>query len=387
LQDLGVPWTLEGTTLTVEGRDIRPWDSPQIELNCGNSATTLRTLAGALVSTNTPAVLDGSPGLRRRPMGRIIEPLREMGALIHAGEGECAPLTIESRPHDFILQGISYKLRVASAQVKTTILLAALGAQGPTLLHEPGPSRDHTERMLKQMGVDIRQDLETGVLRCNPPMEPLKPLQFSIPGDISSAAFLIVAALISPGSELHLESVELNPTRTGLLDALQKMGADIEIILMGEQAGEPVGDLIVRYGQLKAIEVEGPLVVRMIDEFPIFAVAAAHAEGTTVVREAEELRHKETDRIQVLAEEFQKLGIPIREKEDGFTLTGGVAYDGGEVSARGDHRLGMALSVLGLGAKRALEVKRAEIIHESFPQFISIMQSLGAKIEIIDERG
>ncbi|MEA3350329.1 MAG: 3-phosphoshikimate 1-carboxyvinyltransferase, partial [Chloroflexota bacterium] len=374
-------------TLTVEGCGLNQWKIPNEPLDCRNSGTTLRTLAGALVGTNTPAVLDGSPGLRRRPMGRIVDPLRQMGALIDAADG-AAPLRIGKRSGRNPLAGIDYHLPVASAQVKTALLLAALGADSATTLTEPGPSRDHTERMLAQMGVDIAIDAQARSVRLMPPSGPLKPLQFTIPGDISSAAFLIVAALITPGSEITLRGVGLNPTRTGLLDALRAMGAKIDIThahstpAAGQVSRftEPVGDIIASYSpDLHAIEISGERVVRMIDEFPIFAVAATHAEGTTIVGDAEELRHKETDRIHTLAEEFNKLGIPIQEREDGFSIRGGQLYHGTSVSARGDHRLGMALAVLGLGAEEALTIHGAEIINESFPSFFSKLESLGAQ--------
>lgn len=378
LAELDIDWKLDGTTLTVHGAGLTPWVDEERRLDCGNSGTTMRTLAGALVGTRTPALLDGSPGLRRRPMGRIVEPLCQMGASIQAAEGMLAPLRIGKREK---LVGIDYNLPVASAQVKTALLLAALGADGATTLTEPGLSRDHTERMLAQMGVNIEVNPENHSLYLEPPSQPLSPLRFTIPGDFSSAAFLIVAALITPGSEITLRGVGLNPTRTGLLDALRAMGAQIEITPTQTQANEPVGDLVITYSpDLQAIEVDGDLVVRMIDEFPIFAVAAVHAQGETGVREAEELRYKETDRIRVLGEEFHKLGIPFQERDDGFSLRGGQPYHGGAVSARGDHRLGMALTVLGLGADEAVTVHGAEIINESFPSFFAKLETLGAKL-------
>ncbi len=375
---LGIDWKLEGAKLAVRGGGLRPWCDAEKRLDCGNSGTTLRTLAGALVATNTPALLDGSPGLRRRPMGRIVKPLRQMGASIQTADGFLAPLRIGRSDH---LMGIEYSLPVASAQVKTALLLAALGAEGGIKLIEPGPSRDHTERMLAQMGVQIEADADAFSVYLGPPFGPLSPLTFTIPGDFSSAAFLIVAALIMPGSEITLRGVGFNPTRTGLLDALQAMGAQIEVTLTQMAANEPVGDLVVSHSpDLRAIEVDGNLVVRMIDEFPIFAVAAVHARGETVVRGAEELRYKETDRIHVLAKEFHKLGIPIEEREDGFSIRGGQSYLGGDVSARGDHRLGMALSVLGLGADEAVTVHGTEIINESFPSFFAKLETLGAEL-------
>jgi 3-phosphoshikimate 1-carboxyvinyltransferase len=283
---------------------------------------------------------------------------------------------------------------VASAQLKTCLLLAALAADGTTTLYEPGPSRDHTERMLKSMGVAINHNKPNGKTpstreRVDPyavvtltPADPpsLLPLRIRIPGDISSAAFLIVAALITPGSKIVIREVGLNPTRTGLLDALQKMGADIDIVPQGDQGGEPVGDLHVRASRLKGIQVSGPLVVRMIDEFPAFAVAAAFAAGKTTVREAQELRYKETDRIAVLCNELKTLGVVVEEQLDGFTLAGNTPPIGGLVKAHGDHRLAMALAVAGLGAEKVITVQGAEILNESFPTFAETLQGLGARL-------
>lgn len=378
LSQLGIKWSLEGTALSVHGGGLQPWHEPTHPVNCRNSGMTIRTLTGALVATNTAAVLDGSTGLRRRPMDRIINPLLKMGAIVKASEDGCAPLMISKRSEESDLTGINYHLPVASAQVKTALLLAGLGAHGPTILHEPGPSRDHTERILAKMGIKI--NVQPGIVHLTPPHHPLIPLRLTIPGDFSSAAFLIVATLITPNSNLRLQGVGLNPTRTGLLDALIAMGADIQVVSKGMRSGEPIGDLIVRSSSLTAVTITGDLVVRMIDEFPIFAVAAAHAKGLTIVQDAEELRYKETDRIQVLVEEFSKLGLQIEAREDGFAVQGGLPYRGGNISARGDHRLGMSLTILGLGADSPVTIHEAEIIAESFPSFVELLQSAGVKI-------
>ena len=378
LSQLGVIWSLDDTTLSITGAGLKPWQESAVPINCRNSGMTIRTLTGALVATNTAAVLDGSAGLRRRPMGRIIEPLLSMGANVKASKDDCAPLMIAKKTDGIILKGITYHLPVASAQVKTALLVAGLGAGGPTILHETGPSRDHTERILAQMGIEI--DVQPRVVHLTPPSQPLSPLRMTIPGDFSSAAFLIVATLFTPNSEIRLQGIGLNPTRTGLLDALITMGADIQVVSKEMRSGEPVGDLIVRSSKLTAITVSGDLVVRMIDEFPVFAVAAAHAEGVSIVQDAEELRYKETDRIQVLVEEFKKLGLQIEAREDGFALQGGVPYRGGSISARGDHRLGMSLTILGMGADTPVTVHDAEIIAESFPLFVDVLQQAGVEI-------
>jgi 3-phosphoshikimate 1-carboxyvinyltransferase len=395
LTALGVAWELDGTTLVVEGRGLSGLQPPAASLDCGNSATTLRLLAGALAASGVPAVLDGSSGLRRRPMNRIVMPLRQMGVDILTEDG-CAPLTM--MPSVKPLKALDYTLPVASAQVKSCLLLAALAAGGSTTLREPAPSRDHTERMLSSMGVQItthhRLDIEpegpAGSDQQNPvsvtltPPSPLslKPLNLLLPADISSAAFLIVAALLVPGSQITLPGVGLNPTRTGLLDVLLAMGADIQVACQEERHGEPVGDLTVRASTLQGAQVSGSLVVRMIDEFPAFAVAASFAQSETVVSQAQELRHKESDRITALCSELRSLGVDAREKPDGFVIVPGRLTQGGSVHSHGDHRLAMALSLFGLAAQEEVVVDGSEMIPESFPEFVPALQGLGARIEI-----
>jgi 3-phosphoshikimate 1-carboxyvinyltransferase len=388
LTSFGIQWSLEGESLTVEGRGIGAWKNPTFPIDCGNSATTLRLLAGAIVGAGVTATLDGSYGLRRRPMDRIVEPLRKMGAVIKTTPGGIAPLTIQARSEGQKLKPLTYDLPVASAQVKSCLLLAALGAQGTTVLNEPGPSRDHTERMLSGMGVKIKSyEVEAhNTLRYMVELTPpnplvLTPLNMSLPADPSAAAFLIVAALIIPGSSLTLKGVCLNPTRTGLLDALQAMGADISLSNQHDAGGELVGDLLVNASELQGTEVGGSLVVRMIDEFPIFAIAAAVANGTTIVHDAHELRLKESDRIAMLAAELRLLGVEIEEHPDGFTIRGGK-LQGGTVESHGDHRLVMSLAVAGLAAESPVTVQHAECTSESFPAFAVLLQKLGAAISV-----
>lgn len=387
LSALGVVWQLNDRSLTVQGIGAEGFLPQTGVLDCGNSATTMRLLAGAIALTGIPIVLDGSEGLRHRPMGRIIDPLQAMGVPITASDGGRAPIFIEQRAGTTALKGLEHWLPVASAQVKSCIILASLAADGETRIIEPGPSRDHTERMLSSMGVDIRssqlsekQFYETIINPSN--ATNLSPLQITLPGDISSAAFLIVAALIVPDSNIVLRGVGLNPTRTGLLDALMQMGADIRITGRRLSAGESVGDLEVRYTPLKAINLSGELVVRMIDEFPIFAIAASYADGITTVSEAEELRKKESDRISVLCNNLLGLGVDIKEKADGFQICGGDGIMGGDASAYGDHRLAMSMAVAGMASKKSVVIEGAEIINESFPQFIDAFQVLGADIKL-----
>lgn len=388
LGQLGIAWKLDGTNLVVAGQGwqaLRPAKEP---INCGNSATTLRLLSGALAAAGIPTVLDGSSGLRRRPMDRIVVPLQRMGVPIVAAENGGAPLTLTARNKDQTLHNIQYTLPVASAQVKSCLLLAALAANGPSTLFEPGPSRDHTENMLSNMGVDVTtrvlEDKPSPIYatRLTPPVKPLKPLSLIIPGDVSAAAFLIVAALITPGSHLTLTNVGLNPTRTGLLDALQAMGADLQVEVLTRDGGEPAGNIVVRHQALTATEIKGPLVVRMIDEFPIFAVAAAFASGKTIVRDAHELRLKESDRIAAICQELGRIGIDIQETPDGFIINGGSLPLGGEVDSHGDHRLAMSLAVAGLACRNPVTVNGAEMTAESFPDFIPVLKALGSSIQM-----
>lgn len=391
LSAVGICWTYDDNELVVEGLGNHGWRSPDQPLNCGNSATTMRLLAGAIAAAGLSAILDGSSGLRKRPMDRIVEPLRQMGVEVSPAQGRAAPLTFSPRAAEKKLSPIHFTLPVASAQVKSCLLLAALSAAGETVLREPGPSRDHTERMLGSMGVKIerREILENDAIVYEtsllPPAGTLSPLDISLPGDISSAAFLIVAGLITPGSEIIIREVGLNPTRTGLLEILREMGGDIWVMNQRDQAGEPVGDLVVRHSQLIGKSVSGPLVVRMIDEFSVFGAAASYAQGITTVRDAAELRYKESNRISTLGEELRKVRVDFSEAQDGFTVRGGALPSGGVVGAHGDHRLAMSMAVAGLAAKGPITVQGAEIIHESFPDFIDCLKRLGANIVIEDE--
>jgi 3-phosphoshikimate 1-carboxyvinyltransferase len=384
LTGMEVPWKLEGTTLTVHGPGLGGLKSPQDALDCGNSATTLRLLAGAVTAAGIPAILDGSPGLRRRPMERIVRPLQMMGAAITAAEGGGAPLRLSGRARSEPLKALEYTLPVASAQVKTCLMLAALAGDGPSTLVEPSLSRDHSERMLSSQGVGVRTFTTPGgpAVEITPLTGHLAPLRMKIPGDFSAAAFLLVAALAAPGSEFLLHNIGLNPTRTGLLAALREMGADITVLNPRESSGEPAGDLRVRHSRLHGVTIAGSRVVDMIDEFPVFAVAAAFAEGQTEVCDASELRFKESDRISVLCTELRAQGASVTEKPDGFIIDGiGAVRGGASGSPHGDHRLAMSLAVLGLGAGHSLEIQGAEIIAESFPEFVEVLQSLGARIE------
>lgn len=360
------------TQLIIYGDTPRKPESP---LNLVNAGTGIRLLAGIMVGQPFDSVLDGSEQLRRRPMKRITEPLTQMGARI-SGENDRAPLTIQASQ----LKGIDYALPVASAQVKSAVLLAGLYAEGQTTVIEPGPARDHTEVMLKAMGANIQIDGQCVTVK---PSLPLKPFDIAVPGDFSSAAFLIVAGCIVPGSDITIRHVNLNATRTGLLDVLQAMGGKIRVTLTGEEAGEPVGDIQVKSSNLRAVEIGGAAVVRMIDEFPALMVAALCADGETVVRDAEELRVKETDRIAVMSAELRKLGATITETPDGFRIIGQQKLKGAVVDGHDDHRVAMSLSVAGLVANGETTVLDANCTADSFPGFADVLRTLQAKIEVV----
>lgn len=357
------------TTLTVHGGHLRAASAP---LDFVNAGTGIRLAAGIMAGQTFASVLDGSEQLRRRPMKRIIDPLRQMGAVIDSADGR-APLTITPAG----LKGIEYLLPMASAQVKSAVLLAGLFADGSTTVIQPGPARDHTERMLMAMGANIQVDGNNATIS---PGAALRPMNLTVPGDFSSAAFLMVAGCIVPGSDLIIEHVNLNETRTGLLEVLLAMGADITVTNEAKEAGEPVGDLRVRHSALKGVEIGGDIVVRMIDEFPVLMVAALYAEGETVVRDAQELRVKETDRIAVMSGELSRLGALITETHDGYRITGPQSLVGAVVDGHDDHRVAMSLSVAGLVADARTVVNDSRCAGDSFPGFGETLVRLGAEL-------
>jgi 3-phosphoshikimate 1-carboxyvinyltransferase len=330
----------------------------------------MRLLAGVLVGQSFASTLTGDEQLLRRPMRRIAEPLRRMGAEIETVDGH-APLIIRGRR----LHGSDHILPVASAQVKSALLLAGLYADGSTAVHQPGPARDHTERMLAAMGAVIET---TGLTVTLCPSSSLSFPLLSIPGDISSAAFPLVAATLVPDSEVVIEGVGVNSTRTGLLDVLQEMGAEITLENERKQGGEPLADVTVYSSGLRGVEVGSEIAVRMIDEFPVLAVAATQAHGTTIVRDAAELCVKEIDRIAAVVAELRALGARIEPLPDGFIIEGPTPLHGAVVDSHGDHRLAMALALAGLIAKGEVVIEHAEYIADSFPRFVELMRRLGA---------
>lgn len=368
-------------TLVICGRGLHGLREPSEVLYCQGSGTTMRLLAGVCAGQAFLSLLDGTAALKRRPMARVVEPLRAMGATVLARDGDrLPPLAIRGGN----LRGIDCTLPVASAQVKSAILLAGLFAEGPTTVHEPGPSRDHTERLLRGLGVAVESREATNgwsVRLCAPVALPA-PGVVAVPGDLSSAAFFVVAGLLVPGSVLRLEGVGVNPTRSGLLDVLARMGTEIERENEREQSGEPVADLVVRGGEgLAAVAVGGELVPRAIDEFPILAVAATQAQGETVVRDAAELRVKESDRITSLAQELRRLGAQVEERPDGFAIQGPTRLRGARVLAHNDHRLAMALAVAGLIAEGETIIDGWECVGDSFPGFsAALVNAAGAEV-------
>lgn len=363
--------------LRVEGRGLRGLKRPSAPLDCRNAGTAIRLLSGIMAGQSFPSVLDGSEQLRKRPMRRVTEPLRLMGADIKSEEGH-APLSM--RPSS--LHGIEYKMEVASAQVKSSILLAGLYTEDAVRVYEPGPARDHTERLLIAMGTIITKS-EGWVTLGEAPLggRRLLSLDMTVPGDFSSAAFPLVAAALVPHSQITIRQVGVNATRTGLLDMLRAMGADVTVSNQQVTGGELIADLSVGFTELQATDVDGPAVVRAIDEFPVWAVAATQAAGDSTVRDAAELRVKEVDRIAVLAGELRRFGTSVDEHEDGFTVRGPQRLVGTSVDSHNDHRLGMALTVAGLVAEGTTRVDGATCMADSFPGFVETMQQLGASME------
>ena len=381
--------TEHGATLVVHSRgwhSLTPSDPACVTIDCGNSGTTLRLLAGILAGCPFPSRLDGDASLRRRPMGRVMTPLRRMGARIDSEAApDCAPLyirgTAESHPR---LIGIAYTSPVASAQVKSAVLLAGLYATGRTTVTEPVRSRNHTERLLPAFGVTPR------VKGCSVTVDGgarLHAADLDVPSDLSSAAFFLAAALLLPDSELLLRGVGLNPTRTGIVDIFRAMGGDVEIRNRTNVGGEPVGDLLVRSSRLYGVEIDDELVVRAIDELPIAAVVMALAHGTSVIRGAEELRVKESDRIAGVAAALAALGVDLDERPDGLVIRGPARVTGGTVHSRSDHRLAMALSVAGLLSQRGVQVQEPACVAVSFPGFFRLLHDLtGAAVTGMEPR-
>jgi 3-phosphoshikimate 1-carboxyvinyltransferase len=364
---------LNSEAVRVRGIGLGQLLEPSDVLNAGNSGTTLRLMLGILAShPGKFFAVTGDESLRSRPMSRVVRPLQQMGAEIWGrNSGALAPLAVRGQ----VLQPIHYHSPIASAQVKSCILLAGLMVEGPTTVTEPALSRDHSERMLKAFGADLTVDPDTKSVTVRG-LSPLHGQTVVVPGDISSAAFWLVAGAIVPGSDLTIVNVGVNPTRTGVLEVLAEMGADITRENEREVAGEPVADLRVRHSALKACTIAGDVIPRLIDEIPILAVAAAFAEGTTVIRDAAELRVKESDRITVMATELNRLGARVTELPDGLEIVGGQALTGTEVDSYTDHRIAMSLAIAALMATGTTTIHRAEAAAISYPDFTATLQQV-----------
>lgn len=355
--------------LNIRGQGIQGLREPERILNARNSGTAMRLLLGLLAGAPLTAILTGDRSLRGRPMGRVVEPLRRMGAQIWGREdGNLAPLTVKGTR----LRGIRYEIPVASAQLKSALLLAGLSAEGPTTLQEPALSRDHTERMLVAMGVTLESTsgriyLEPGAPRA---------VDVAVPADISSAAPWLVAGAIHPNARVTVRGVGVNPTRTGILDVLQQMGARVHITSVEEDSAEPIADITVESSELRGIEIGGAIIPRLIDELPLLALAATQASGETVIRDARELRVKESDRIATTVGELNRLGARLEERPDGMVVYGHQRLQGVAVRSHGDHRLAMTLAIAGLVANGDVGIDGAEVVDVSYPAFWPALQGV-----------
>lgn len=366
---MGVPIEITEREVIVHGVGLHGLREPDGPLYTGNSGTTTRLISGILAAQPFPVSLTGDASIEKRPMGRIITPLREMGAKVDGREGKFCPLSITPSA----LHGITYEMPVASAQLKSAILLAGLYADGPTTVIEPAPSRDHTERMLRALGARVESDgcrVTIHAPLC------LKAVDLEVPGDISSAAFFLVAGAIVPGSELTVQNVGINPTRDGVIEVLRAMGADITVTNRRDTA-EPVADLTVRASKLHGTEIGGSLIPRLIDELPVLAVAAAFAEGETVIRDAQELKVKESNRIAAMVSELTRAGADCTETADGMVIRGGRPLHGAPFESYGDHRVAMSMAVLALGAAGESEILNPKVVSISYPGFFDTLRQIG----------
>ena len=368
LKQLEVSWERQGREVWIRGEGMEAWQEPSDVLDAGNSGTTARLMLGALAGSPFAVTLTGDASLRSRPMRRVTEPLKQMGAqILGRWGGNMFPLTISGGQ----LQGQSFRTAVASAQVKSAIILAGLRANGETRVEEPVLSRDHTERMLRGFGVEVLSDKTTVRVQGG---GSLTAQEVSVPGDISSAAFFLVLGSLVRSGEITLPAVGINPTRTGILDVLRAMGADIELLDAAEICGEPRATLCVRPAQLHGIEIGGDLIPRLIDEIPILAVAASLAEGETIIRDAAELRVKETDRIRTVVEGLNALGAKVEELPDGLLVQGQTSLRGGQASSLGDHRLAMAWAIAGMLSKEGVGVEDMAAADVSYPEFLDVIK-------------
>lgn len=367
---LGIDIEVNGTDVTVHGKGLKGLSAPAETLDVGNSGTTLRLMSGILSAQPFTTRLTGDSSIQKRPMGRVASPLGLMGAKITSeNEKMTAPLTIEGQR----LHGIDYTLPVASAQVKSALILAGLYADGETRITEPEATRDHTEIMLNYLGADIRKEGDTIVVR---PAAELTGRDITVPGDISSAAYFIAAALISKDSEVLIKNVGVNPTRTGIITAFKAMGGNIELTNERTVCGEPVADILVRSSRLHGVVIKGAIIPKLIDEIPVIAAAACYASGETVIADAAELRVKESDRIKTMAAELGRMGATVIQTDDGMIILGGIPLHGAVCESYNDHRVAMSVAVAALGAKGETQIKDCGCVDISFPGYFDALMSL-----------
>ncbi|HGJ65111.1 TPA: 3-phosphoshikimate 1-carboxyvinyltransferase [bacterium] len=369
-EKMGVTIEGKGTSeVTVHGVGLDGLKEPDDVLDMGNSGTSTRLIAGILAGQPFYSVMTGDNSLRSRPMKRVAEPLRQMGAQIYGRKGDLAPLTIIGGN----LKAIDYQTPVASAQIKSCILLAGLYADGETSVTEVAESRDHTERMLRSFGAEISSLSLKHSVKGRPKLVGHK---INVPGDISSAAYFIVAGLICPNSEIIIRNVGVNPTRTGIIDALKQMDGYIEIQNLREESDEPTADLYIKSSQLKGASFSGDIIVRMIDEIPILVLAGTQAKGETIIKDAQELRVKESDRITNAVTEFRKIGAELAELDDGMTISGDSKLKGGICESHGDHRMAMSLAIAGLVSDTGVTINDIDCVNTSFPEFWKLVSSI-----------
>jgi 3-phosphoshikimate 1-carboxyvinyltransferase len=369
-KDLGVEIQEEGGALAISGRGWSGLHPPAKVIDCGNSGTTMRLLSGILAGRPFVSTLDGDASLRQRPMQRIIDPLNQMGAEILSRNGTgTAPLAIRGA----VLRGIHYLMPIASAQVKSAVLLAGLQAEGMTVVEEPQRSRDHTEIMIRAFGGKVENECKA--VSISGPQR-LTATDVHVPGDISSAAFYLVAAAAIDGSDLLIREVGCNPTRSGVIDVLIRMGASVESLRPRAESGEPVADLRVRGGRLRGVEIGPEMAARTIDEYPALSIAAALAEGVTIISGAKELRFKESDRISTMTKALRKLGVEVEEREDGMKIEGKRRLKGDQLETQGDHRVAMALTIAGLFSEGGVEIDDSTCVDVSFPGFFELLERI-----------
>ncbi len=362
----------ESGDVTIDGKGLDGFTEPFDVIDCGNSGTTIRLISGLLSGNSFLSILTGDDSLKQRPMARVINPLKEMGAFISARGGDrYPPIAIRGGG----LKAVNYQMPIASAQVKSCLILAGLYADGTTIITEPQKSRDHTERMLAAMGADLKvQGLSVSIKGGSK----LHAADVTVPADFSSAAFFIAGALVVPGSEIVIKGVGMNPTRTGLLRVLRDMGADLKLENERDVSGEPVADIICSTSKgLKAVSIAAEIVPSLIDEFPILCIIASQADGVTEIRGAKELRVKESDRIRAMATELAKLGVEVQEYPDGIDIKGGAELKGGVVESYGDHRIAMSFSIAALIAQEKVSINNASCVDISFPGFYDKLRKLG----------